>query len=164
MASAAIWDALSAWLVTDIRTGVNAEQTNALVAGSVFIARRSTSLGARDPSTYPLSVAIVLRGRRPEADGTGWDLVHVDVDLEIVLRRKDLAKGSSQVNTIEDVVRALERRYRNVSSLAIVVTGATFRRSDARLLELDERPEAGELARAVMRATFSFNEPFAANA
>lgn len=168
MSSAALWDALAAFLAHDtnagsVRVAVNAEQTNALAEGSVYVARRAQGAAARRVNALPLAVELVLADRRERVVGIGGAEVDLTVALSIKLRRKSTSPGATQVDVVEDVARALVRRYQLATNLGITVAGATFLRSTAEVEELDAEPDEGELQAASVRAVFTFLEPLGAN-
>ena len=162
--SAATYDAIVTFLETDVRTSVNAEQPDALAVGSVTAARRGLARVPRKDAVAPLSVEIVPVGPWPKRDaGIGEVERDYVFDLKITLRSKATSDGKAQLNTLEDAARALVARYEQVSNLVIAPAGATFRRSTAELREVDDVPQSHELARAVVRAAFTFTEALAAN-
>lgn len=160
MASSAIYDACLTFLESDVRTTVNAEQSNLLVSGSVFASRGR----ARKPVTYSTTVQIV-----PVDDVStrevGLNLEEIDQAFELVctVRRKATADGASPMNVAEDVARALHRRYSRVSNLAIAPSNATLVASRSERRSINEDPEAGEVVRSVVRVTLTFTEDLAAN-
>ena len=163
MASAAIWAAVTTFLEADIITGVNAEQTGALVAGSVTTARAPRGSSPRRANAFPLSVEIVPVTPWPRRElGPDDEEVVVLADLHIDLRSKALAQGKTQLTTVENVARALARRYQGRSNLAITISGATFVDASAEVRALDDVSEA-ELERAVVRLALTFTEALAAN-
>lgn len=162
MPSAAIYDAAIAFLESDIITGINAEQSGLMVAGSVTTARRGDARPRRDKQ-YPASVEIVPADERPaRMDGLGWELVELAFDLRCSLRRKSKSEGKDQLDVVEDMARSLERRYRGVSNLTINPAGATFRHSWAQLTAVDTTPEKSEWTHAVVRLSLRFSEAQAA--
>lgn len=171
MSSAAIYHALIAFLdgdSGDVRSAINAEQPSLLAAGSVGTSRAPRNkAGTRRLNAPPVCVEIVPRGESPsKVVGIGIEeLVHV-LDLECNVRRKSIATGKSQLDSVENMTRALIRRYRGVSNLAIDLagTGVYFLRSDAMRVEVDQIPEASERIRAVVRVSFTFLESQALNA
>lgn len=164
MASAAIQAAVEAFLATDVRSTVNAEQTGLLVSGSVVVARPATGRAPRVQSAYPVSVEIVKASPwASRATGVGLEELDLVYDLKLEVRRKDLPRGANQVALVGNMARALVRRYRDASNLSLTVTGATFRYSDATDQAADEVPDSAELVRACVRATLTFTEDLAAN-
>lgn len=195
MASAAIYNALAAFLdgdAGDVASTINAEQTGLLVSGAVTMARTHSKSAPRRLNPPSVSVEIVPRGEStPKAVGIGYEEVTHAIDLECSVRRKDLPQGKNQLQTVEDMARALVRRYRLVSNLSTASPGrssffgpfwprpwflgpfwgfwgasssAIFVRSDAIRVALDTDPEAAERIRAVVRVSFTFIEALAANA
>lgn len=164
MASAAIWDALETFLETDVLASVNAEQPGALVAGAVTVARESTGPGGRQDKAPALSVEIVKQSEREEVIGVGVVLLHQVLALVVVLRKKDKRRGKAQVNRIDDITRAIKRRYHEASSLVIPVAGdlATFRYSEVGEVQVDTNPDGEDIAVALVPVTFSFTEELAA--
>ena len=163
MSSAAVYAACATFLETDVRTGVNAEQTGALVAGSVKTTRRPRGSTPRVANAFPLSVEIVPQARAPgRAIGPTHEECDYTFDLEINLRRKALPTGATQLATVEDVARALIRRYQAATGLSITATGATFRRAACFLQAFEDGSDA-ELERALVRLTLTFTEALAAN-
>jgi hypothetical protein len=170
MASADLYGACISFLVGDsgdVRAAVNAEQPALLGLGSVLETRAIRSKAPRQPNPPPLAVEITLHEEADRVVGVGWSARDLVFDLTTCLRRKDRV-GANQAATLNKVTRALLARYRNVSNLALTVTDpvgnlATFVRSDAVLRSPDDDPDSDELARAVVRATFTFLEPDADN-
>jgi hypothetical protein len=149
----------------DIRTSVNAEFASLLAARSVYVSRGGSGKGARDARTPAVTVEIVpAKGEWPSRFvGIGWKEREVVLELRVTSRQKGLRAGATQLDTVEDVARALVARYDEVSNLSLTVTGATFRRSSCRLLAVDDVPESGEYARAIVELRFVFTEPLASN-
>ena len=158
MASAAIYDACVSYLESATVTIVNAEQTGLLVTGSVTTSREPRG-PSRVQSPFPVSVEIVPVGPwASRAVGIGIEEVDLVFDLKIEVRKKAVSSGRSQLDVLEDAARALVRAWRNVSTLSISPSSATFRRSNASLVTLDETPDTIETARAVVRVTLTFTE------
>jgi len=143
----------------DVRTAVNAEIPGLLAPGSVTVARATRTRQQRRENAPPLTVEIVPLGPWPAREiGIGFEERDVVFELKTTLRRKDQSAGVTQLSVVGEVARALVARYQAISNLNLTVTGASFRRSTAELLEIDEAPESHELARSVVRATFTFTQ------
>lgn len=130
MSSVASYDAAVAFLEGDsgdVLSTINAEQLGLLVPGSVKLARAPRGKWPRIPNPFPISVEIVPRGESPvKAVGIGLDEVGQVFDLGCCVRKNTTSDGKAQLNTAEDMVRALVRRYRLVSLLSpLYVTGST---------------------------------------
>lgn len=158
MASAAIYDAMVTYLEAATISIVNAEQTGLLVAGSVTVSR-SPRRATRAQAPFPVSVEIVPAGPWPSRTiGVGVEELDAVFELKIEVRKKSLPSGKTQIDVVEDVARALIRAWRNTAGLSITATGATFRRSTAMLVSLDETPDTVETCRGVVRASFTWTE------
>lgn len=159
MASAAIYDAATTFLESNVRTVVNAEQSGLLVSGSVTTSRAPKGGPSRGQSPFDVSVEIVPVGPWPSrAVGIGVEEVDLAFDLALEVRKKATPRGATQLDVLEDMSRAIVRAYRNVSTLSISVSGATFRRSTASVVTLDETPDKSETARGIVRVVLTFTE------
>ena len=106
MPSIDVFTPLAALLTDDadadgIRAVVNAVVPALIPAGGVIVSReRFTESTRRKVSTS--SVAVIPRGESgpPEQVGTGYDVLEEEVEAEVVLRRKDLPKGSTALDTL----------------------------------------------------------------
>lgn len=168
MASAASFDACITFLdgdAGDVRTTINAEQTGLLVAGSVTTARSPRGAGTRKANAFPVSVEVAPVGpSTAKAIGIGMEEVSHSFDLECSVRKKSLT-GKEQIDQVEDMCRALIRRYRGVTDLDFSFDPTvTFVSADAQRTAIDTDPEAAERIRAVTRVTFTFLESRATNA
>ena len=73
------------FLVTDVRTGVNAELADTLAAGSVAVSREPRGVSPRREKAHPTSVALVPGpAETPKEIGIGWVRRSVPVRLEAV--------------------------------------------------------------------------------
>lgn len=158
MSSAALYRAAVAFLEGDVLATVNQEQPGLLAPGSVTAARAAKKRFARRDKSTAAAVEIVLVRRREEAEGLASDRVHLDFDLRCLVRQKDATEGKEQARVVDDMARALVRRFRRVADLPLPAPGVTFRHADAQVLHVDEEPDSGELARSVVRLTLTFSE------
>jgi hypothetical protein len=160
--SAALYEAAVAFLdgdQGDVRTAVNAEIAGLLVSGSVTVARATKTRQQRRENAPPLTVEIVPLGPWPAREvGIGFEERDLVFELKTTLRRKDQSAGRTQLSSVGEVARVLVARYQAMSDLSLSVAGASFRRSVAELLEIDEAPESHELARSVVRLTLTFTQ------
>jgi hypothetical protein len=181
VSSAPSYDAAVAFLIEDVATTIQAEQPSlGLEADAVVVARASRGSWPRRSNPRPISVEIVPRGEVPvKAVGIGYDEIGQVFDLLCHVRRKAKAQGDELLDVAEDMARALAYRYRLRSDLEVGslssycgpyftrpycsvpyfglgAVAARFLRCDAKRVELDPDPDAGELARAVTRVTFTF--------
>jgi len=165
--SAQLYEACIAFLSGDqgdVLTAVNAEIPGVLVPGSVTVARAAKTRQQRRENAPAVTVEIVAIGHWPAREiGIGFEERDVVLELKTTLRRKDTSAGAAQLSVVGAVARVLVARYQAVSNLKIAAQGASFRRGLAELLEIDEVPESYELARSVVRATFTFTQPQGAN-
>ncbi len=161
MSSAALYEAAIAFLEGDVLATVNQEKPGLLVPGSVTAARAVKKRFARRDKPNAAAVEIVLVRRRDESEGLASDRVVLDFDLRCLVRQKDATEGKQQARLVDDMARALVRRFRRVVDLQLAAPGATFRYSDAQVLHVDEEPDSGELARSVVRLTLTFSEVLA---
>jgi hypothetical protein len=166
MASAALYAAVLAFLSGnsgDLLTSVNADIGGGTLAAGSVNAMREFAAGPRDPNLPNVSVEIVRGPGGNERDvGIGWVETDVILDLYCTVRKKDLPKGQSQLAILDNLTRAIRRRYRGVSNLSITATGATFLVAGAEIREHDVKSETENPARAVVRATFTFLEALGA--
>lgn len=161
MSSAALYDAAIAFLEGDVLATVNQEQPGLLVPGSVTAARAVKKRFGRRDKPNAAAIEIVLVRRREEAEGIASDRVVLDFDLRCLVRQKDATEGKKQARLVDDMARALVHRYRRAAELQVAAPGATLRYSDAQVLHVDEEPDSGELARSVVRLSFTFSETLA---
>lgn len=103
----------------DIRATVNAEQASLIAASAVTLARPGAGGFPRDAKSPGVSIEVERVDPVIRAVGVGARETDRVYDLHVAVRRKASASGSSQVETLEKVIRALERRYHNVSDLPV---------------------------------------------
>lgn len=164
MASPDLYEAVVTFLdgnSGDIRSGLNTELGGSTLAtGSVVTSRGARGSSARREKAPSPTIEIVPRAAPRRWVGLGFAETDVVVDLQATVRRKDKPEGDTQLDSVEDLARALHHRYHGRSNLSISVSGsaATFRRSSAEIVSIDELASAStEYARAVVRVTFTFS-------
>ena len=142
----------------DVRTAINAEFSSLIPTGSVVVSRGARGKAARREKPPSYTVEIVPQNPpAPRAVGIGVVEQDVVVDLEFTARKKDKVEGDSQIDVVEDVARTLVYRYEGKSTFSITPTGATFRRSQADVVEIDSIPESQERSRSIVRVAFTFS-------
>lgn len=163
MASANLLGAVTTFLAGDsgdLRTAVNTEQAALLGAGSVYVARENGhARGPRFDKAKAIVVELVPQAPpRPREIGIGVKERSVVLHAEITARQPDGVKGANQITTADKAARAIVARYDGVSAFTITATGATFARSEAEVIDVDEVPDSHALVRAVVRLEFAFIE------
>ncbi len=142
----------------DVRASVNAELPNALDEAAVVFARDHRGRQQRRSKAPALNIEIVPRPASPPRPiGIGWVERDVALDMKATLRGKATAAGEEQLDQVEAVAAILERRYHGRTRLDLPST-ASFRHSVAEVTDVDEVPESSEIARSVVRVTFTFTE------
>lgn len=137
-----------------IRAVINAVSAALIPASGVVVSRERFAAAPRRAGPPSSSVAVIpVAERDPIPVGIGWDEVAEAFEVEVSVRRKDVARGSTTLATLKAALRAIRDHYRGT---AIAITGVTMRAISVGAIRVDGEPEADEIAHGVVPMTWRY--------